>query len=71
MPFHTYHSPLRILYNNCKINEPVHDKTYNKTSVTSKDLDQSVHPRSMARVLIHPSSDSPKAIKGTCDQRRF
>ena len=34
--------------------EPVHDKTYNNTCVTSKDLDQPVHPPSIARVFIYP-----------------
>ena len=41
-----------------KINEPAHDKTYNKTCATSKDSDQPVHPLSKARVLMHPSLDS-------------
>ena len=35
--------------------EPARDKTYNKTFVTSKDLDQPVHPSSMAMVLVYPS----------------
>ena len=26
---------------------------------------------SMARILVHPSLDSPKAVEGTCDQRRL
>ena len=34
---------------------PAHDKTYNKTCVTSKDL----HPPSMARFLVHYSLASP------------
>ena len=38
-------------------------KTYNKTRVTSKD--QPVHPPSIARVLVHPSLDSPEAVEGT------
>ena len=33
-------------------NEPAHDKTYYKTCVTNKDLDQPVHQPSMARVLV-------------------
>ena len=41
--------------------EPAHDKTYNKTCVTSKYLDQPVHPPSMARILVYPSLDSPEA----------
>ena len=34
--------------------EPAHDKTYNKTCVTSKNSDQPVRPPSMPRVLIYP-----------------
>ena len=44
---------------------PAHDKTYNKTCVTSKGSDQDVHPPSMARVLVHPSLDSPEIVEGT------
>ena len=47
---------------------PAHDKTYNKTCVTSKHSDQLVHPPSMAMVLTDLSLDSPEAVKGTCDQ---
>ena len=32
---------------------------------TSKDSDQPVPPPSMARVLVYPSVDTPKAVKGT------
>ena len=46
--------------------EPLHNKTYNITYVTSKAADQPVHPSSMARVLVHPSFDSPEAVEGTC-----
>ena len=53
------------------INEPAHDTTYKKTSVTSKDSGQPVHPPSMSRVLVYPSLDSLEAFKGTCDQRRL
>ena len=49
--------------------EPAHDKTYNKTCVTSKD--QHVHSPSKAIVLIYPSLDSPDTVEGTCDQRRL
>ena len=35
--------------------EPAHDKTYNKTRVASKDLDQPVHPPSTPRVLVYPT----------------
>ena len=52
-------------------NEPLHDKTYNKTCISSKDSDQPVHSPSMARVLIYPSLGSPMAIEGTCNQRRL
>ena len=51
--------------------EPVHDKTYNKTCVTSKNSDSPVHPPSMTRVLIHPSLDSQEAVEGSCDQQRL
>ena len=34
------------------INEPGHDKTYNKTCVTRKDSDQPAHLPSMARALV-------------------
>ena len=45
---------------------PVHDKTYNKTYVTSKDSYQPVHPSNMPKVLVYPSLDSPEAVEGTC-----
>ena len=45
------------------IYEPAHDKTYNKTCVTSKDSDQPVHPSSMARVLVHPCKDSGQTAR--------
>ena len=51
--------------------EAAHDKTYSKTCVTSKVSHQTVHPSSMARILVYPSSDSPEAVEGTCDQRRL
>ena len=34
-----------------KQNEPVHDKTYNKTCVTSKDSDQPAHQHSLVRIF--------------------
>ena len=43
-------------------NEPVHDKTYNKTCVTSKDSYQPVHPPSMAMVRLYPSLDSLETV---------
>ena len=45
--------------------EPRHDKTYNKTYVTSKDSDQPVHPPSMAKVLVYPPLESQEAVEGT------
>ena len=51
--------------------EPAHDKTYNKTFVTSKDSDQSIHSPSMAMVLIYPSLDSLETVEGMCDQQRL
>ena len=54
------------------IYEPVHDKTYNKTRVPSKELDQPAHPPSMARVLGNPTSlENLEVIEGTCDQQRL
>ena len=50
-------------------NEPAHDKTYNKTCMTSKDLDQPVHPPSM--LLVYPALYSQVAVEGTCYQRRL
>ena len=51
-----------------KLFEPVHDKSFNKTCVTSKDSDQPVHLSSLAGVVIFPSLESPKAVEGTCHQ---
>ena len=51
------------------INEPAHDKTYNKTSVTSKHSDKPVHPPRMAKVLIYLSLDNQEAAEDTCDQQ--
>ena len=51
--------------------EPVHDKTYNKACVTSKDSDQPVHSPNIARVIFNLSLDSPETVKGTCDQQRL
>ena len=47
------------------------EKTYNKTCMTSKELDQPANPPSMARVFVHSSFDSVEAVEGTCDQRRL
>ena len=33
------------------INEPAHDKTYNKSCETSKDSDQPAYPRSLIRIF--------------------
>ena len=43
---------------------PVHNKTYNKTCVTSIDSDQPVHPSSMAIVLVYPSLNGLEAVEG-------
>ena len=51
--------------------QSAHDKTYNKTCVTSKDSDKTVHPLSMTRLLVYPSLDSPESVEGTCDLRRL
>ena len=48
--------------------EPAHNKTCNKTSVTSKDSDQLVHPPSNTRIFVYPSLDSHEAVEGTRDQ---
>ena len=53
------------------LNETVHDKTYNKTCVTSTDKDRPVHPPSMAKVLVCPTLDSTEVVEGVCDQRRL
>ena len=50
------------------IYEPVHEKAYNKTSVTNKDSDQPVHPPSMTRVFIYCSLE---AVESTCNQLRL
>ena len=62
---------LRRLLRPAYLTAPAHDKTYNKTCVTSKDAIQPVHPPGMATVLVHPSFDIPEAVEGTCDQRRL
>ena len=51
------------------LNEPAHEKTYNKTFVISKYSDQPVHPPSMARVIVHLFLDSLEAVQGTCNQQ--
>ena len=43
---------LNILQRKAIRYEPAHDKTYNKTCATSKDLDQHVHATSMASVEV-------------------
>ena len=40
------------------------EKTYNKTSKVSN---QSVHPPSVATILVYPSLDSLEAVEGTCE----
>ena len=51
--------------------EPVHDKTYNKTCVTSKDSEQPVYLPIMAMLLIYPSLDSPETVEVPSDQQRL
>ena len=51
--------------------KPVHDKTYNKTCVTSKESDEPVHQASMTPILIYPSLDSLDAVEGTCNWQRL
>ena len=53
----------------CFLYETAHDKTYNKTCVTSKDSDQPVHSPSKAIILSHSSFDSLEVAEGTCNQR--
>ena len=48
--------------------EPAHDKTYNKTCVTSNVSYMPVHPPSMTNVLVQSSLDYLQPIEGTCDQ---
>ena len=57
-----YHSAICFLF------EPAHDKTYNKTCVTSEDSDQPAHPCSLIRVFadcmsLLQSPDYPKRGK--------
>ena len=50
----------------------VHDKTYNKTCVTSsKYSDQPIYLPTMARVMVYPSLDSLEVVEGTCDQQKL
>ena len=53
-----------------KKTESTHDKTYNKTCVTSR-LGSACTSTQYGKDLICLSLDSPKAVKGTCDQRRL
>ena len=53
--------------------KPANDKTYDKTCVTSEDLDQPAHPRSLIRVFAdrmchlqstgYPKRESKRAIQ--------
>ena len=62
---------LKKVSKKCSTFEPVHDKTYNKTCVTSKHSAQHVHSSSTARVLVYPSFARPEALEGECEQRRL
>ena len=66
-----YMGPFSQIEAHIMIIEPAHDKTYNKTYVTSKDSDWHVHLPSMAKIFVNPSFDSQKAVEGACDQRRL
>ena len=57
----------KMTHKGWRVVKPQHNQ---KTCVISKDLDQPEHPSSMARVLVHPSVDSPEAVEGTCNRRR-
>ena len=48
--------------------QQAHDKTYNKTCVTSKtQTSLYIHPL----VLVYSSLNSMEAVEGTCNQRRL
>ena len=55
--------PLSMNVRDRLYNKLGHDKTYNKTCVTSKDSDQPVRPASMARAFVYLSTDSPKTTE--------
>ena len=57
--------PVTVDYILIIINMPAHEKTVNKTCVTSKDSDQLIHSLSMARVLVYPSLESMEAEEST------
>ena len=67
--FNLYHS--NSADNILMITEQAHDNTCNKTCVTSKDSDQSVHLPSTARVLVYHSLDRLLAVEGTRNQRKL
>ena len=50
--------------------DPVHDKTYNKTYVSSEDSDQPIHTQ-YGKDHDYPTLNSPEAIEDPCDQRRL
>ena len=45
--------------------EPAQDKTYDKTCVTNKDLDQPVNPPSMAKIFVDASLDRLEVVEDT------
>ena len=67
----TWRTPSHTMDYWAKLFEPAYDKTYNKTSMTSKDSYQPVHSFSMAGVLVYPSLARPEAVEGRCVQRRL
>ena len=50
-----------------KANKPGHDKTYNKTYVTSKNSNQPIHQSSMSKLLVYSSFGCQEAVEATCD----
>ena len=69
--FYLGHLARKRLFGFSVESESAHDKTYHKTSVSSKDSDQPIHPRIMAMVLVYHFWDSLEAVKATYDQRRL
>ena len=63
----TYHT-VHCLASSFITTYPAHNKTYNKTCVTSKVSDQPVHLPNKARILSYPTLDGLEAVEGACDQ---
>ena len=58
-------------FHSLHIKVPAHNKTYNKTCMTSIDSDQPVHLHNMAKGLIPSSLNCLKDVEGTCDRRKL